>query len=274
MWEQLKKYNKQIVIAIILLCAFIFYSLNLKHKEHANIFERAVLNITSPLLNVIAGINNGVSSIWSDYLDLVGIRKENRTLRNNIKILNGRITEGREKDIENERLKRLLGMKEALRTPSVAATVIGEDSSPWFKTIIINRGSKDGIREGMPVVAADGIVGQTVKVAASSARVLLITDHASGVAGTVQRSRARGVVKGRGDGTCSLEFALSVEDVSVGDIVITSGIGGVFPKGLNVGEVSMVKKGEYGIFQTVQVKPAVNLSRLEEVIVLLQQPLE
>jgi len=159
-----------------------------------------------------------------------------------------------------------------LQIPSLAASVTGEDASPWFKTIMINRGEVDGLREGMPVVAADGIIGQLVKVVARSSRVLLITDHASGVASIIQRSRARGVVKGKGDGSCSLEFSMASEDVKVGDTVITSGIGGIFPKGLKIGEVSMVKKGEYGIFQTVEVRPTVNLARLEEVLVLLQQP--
>ncbi len=148
--------------------------------------------------------------------------------------------------------------------------MIGEDGSPWFKTILIDRGTADGLREGMPVVASDGVVGQLVKVTAGSSRVLLLTDHASGIAGIVERSRARGVVKGKGGGRCSLDFTLHEEDVKVGDTIIASGIGGVFPKGLPIGEVTMVKKGEYGIFQTVELRPRVNISRLEEVLVILQ----
>jgi rod shape-determining protein MreC len=274
MWEQLKKHKKHLGLAAILLAAFIFYSWNLKDKEHANLFERTVLNISSPIITSIARINNGVSGIWNDYLDLVGARKENKLLRENIKELNSRIIASREAMLANERLKKLLEMKESLKISSLTATVVGEDASPWFKTILIDRGSADGLKEGMPVIASDGIIGQIVKVAVKSSRVLLITDHASGVAGLIQRSRARGVVKGKGDGTCILEFSLSAEDVTVGDTVITSGIGGVFPKGLKIGEVSMVKKGEYGIFQTVDVRPTVNLARLEEVLVLLQPPLE
>jgi rod shape-determining protein MreC len=274
MWEQFRKYSKHLIAAAILLIAFIFYSLNLKDKEHANLFERTVLNISSPLFSVIASINTGASGIWKDYLDLVEVRKENKILRESVKVLNSRIIESREALLANERLNKLLGIKNSLHTPSLAAKVIGEDSSPWFKTILINRGAGDGLKEGMPVIASDGIIGQLVKVAEGSSRVLLITDHASGVAGIIQRSRARGVVKGKGDGTCSLEFSLATEDVTVGDTVITSGIGGIFPKGLNIGEVSMVKKGEYGIFQTVEIRPTVNLARLEEVLVLLQQSRE
>jgi len=274
MWELFRKYRKYFIVISLLLAAFIFYSWNLKHKERANLFERGVLNLMSPVNSVIAGLNRGVAEIWNDYLALVEVRKENKLLRHNMKVLNSRLMESREALVANERLKKLLDMKNAMQTPSLAASVTGEDASPWFKTIMINRGEVDGLREGMPVVAADGIIGQLVKVVARSSRVLLITDHASGVASIIQRSRARGVIKGKGDGTCSLEFSLASEDVKVGDTVITSGIGGIFPKGLKIGEVSMVKKGEYGIFQTVEVRPTVNLARLEEVLVLLQQPAE
>jgi rod shape-determining protein MreC len=274
MWELIKKYKRHIYIGIVLLAAFVFYSLNLKNIEKETLFERVVLNIMSPVNRVISRMNNGVTDIWNDYMALVEVRKENKQLRESVKILNSRLIESHESAIANERLKKLLDLKNSLKAPSLAASVIGEDGSPWFKTIMINRGESDGLKEGMPVIAADGVVGQLVKVVAKSSRVLLITDHASSVAGIIQRSRARGVVKGKGGESCTLDFSLAVEDVKVGDLVITSGIGRIFPKGLNIGEVTMVKKGEYGIFQTVDIRPAVNLSRLEEVLVLLQEPTE
>jgi rod shape-determining protein MreC len=272
MLELIRKYKAYLAVGAILLAAFIFYSLNLKDKENDHFFERWILNLMAPVSGAGARVNNGVANIWYDYLDLVGVRKENKQLRENIKILNSRIIESRETVLANERLKKLLDLKNSLQVPSLAASVIGEDGTPWFKTIMIDRGEADGLREGMPVIAANGVVGQLVKVAARSSRVLLITDHASGVAGIVQRSRARGVVKGKGGGRCSLDFSLSEEDVKVGDTVVTSGIGMIFPKGLSIGEVTMVKKGEYGIFQSVDVRPTVNLERLEEVLVLVQPP--
>jgi rod shape-determining protein MreC len=124
----------------------------------------------------------------------------------------------------------------------------------------------------MAVVAAEGVVGQIVKVASGTARVLLLTDHASGISATIQRSRARGVVKGKGEGLCSMEFTTREEDVKVGDVVITSGIGGLFLKGMPIGEVTMVKRGEYGIFQTVIIRPLVNIAHLEEVLVVQREP--
>ena len=270
MWELLRKYRIYVVVGVVLLAAFVFYSLNLKNKEHANAFESGVLNLMAPLSGVVAGVNRAATGVWSDYVDLLAVRKENKQLRESVKILNARLLEAGESVLANERLRKLLELKNSLHAPSLAASVIGEDSSPWFKTILIDRGAADGLREGMPVVASDGVVGQLVKVTAGSSRVLLLTDHASGIAGIVERSRARGVVKGKGGGRCSLDFTLHEEDVKVGDIIITSGIGRVFPKGLPVGEVTMVKKGESGIFQTVELRPRVNISRLEEVLVLLQ----
>lgn len=270
MWELLKKYRIYAVVGAVLLTAFVFYSLNLKNKERANAFERGVMNLMAPVSGVVDRMNGGVSGLWANYVDLLEVRKENKQLRESVKVLNSRLLEASEAVLANERLKKLLGLKNSLRAPTITASVIGEDGSPWFKTIVIDRGAADGLREGLPVVASDGVVGQLVKVAAGSSRVLLLTDHASGIAGIVQRSRARGVVKGKGGGRCSLDFTLREEDVKVGDIVVSSGIGGVFPKGLPVGEVTMVKKGEYGIFQTVELRPRVNISRLEEVLVILQ----
>jgi len=272
MWELIGKYRKYLFVGMVLLAAFVFYSLNLKNKEYDNPFERRVLNFMAPAHRVISRLNNGAAGVWNDYVDLVGVRKENKQLRESVKTLNSRVNESREAVLANERLKKLLDLKNSLSAPSLTASVVGEDGSPWFKTIMIDRGTVDGLREGMPVAAVDGVIGQLVKVADRSSRVLLITDHASGVAAIIQRSRARGVVKGRGGGSCALEFSLPGEDVKVGDTVITSGIGRKFPKGLPIGEVTMVKKGEFGIFQTVEVHPTVNLARLEEVLVLMQQP--
>jgi len=200
------------------------------------------------------------------------VKQENDRLKADIKQLNSALVTASEAIQENDRLVRLLDLRKTVKEPTVTASVIGEDVTPWFRTLTIDRGSADGILEGMPVLAADGIVGQTIKVATNSSRVLLLTDHASSISAMIQRSRARGVAKGRGDNLCSLEFTMRGEDVQVGDQVISSGIGGVFAKGLPIGEVTMVKKGEYGIFQTVTIRPYVNSAHLEELLVVLRVP--
>lgn len=272
MLELLRKYRVHLLIGLALLMAFFLYSVNLRNKVRPNPFERLVLSAFAPVQRSVARLNGAIVSVWDDYLNMVNVRKENRELLERIKVQNSRILASNEAVLANERLKKLLSLKEEVRAPSMAASVIGEDNTPWFKTLLIDRGGSDGLTEGMPVLSASGVIGQVVKVTPNSARVLLLTDHASAIAAIVQRSRARGVVKGKGSGLCSMEFALKDEDVKVGDVILTSGTGGIFPKGFPIGEVTMVKKGEYGIFQTIEVRPLVALSRLEEVLVLLQKP--
>jgi len=271
MWELFKKKRTFIAAAVALAAALIIYSYSLKSREHANPFERSVLTLSAPLMGVISGFNSQLLSFWNNYLALVSTRRENQTLRESVRQLNVRIIESQDALLENERLKMLLALKGTIALPSVAANVIGEDSAPWYRSIVVDRGSVDGLAEGMPVMATSGVVGRVVKVAANSARVLLLTDHASSIAAMIQRSRARGVLKGKGGGFCSLEFTAREDDVKVGDLVTTSGVGGVFQKGKVLGEVTMVRKGEYGMFQTIDVRPAVNTFHLEEVVVLLQR---
>lgn len=267
-----KKFGLVLLTGGGILAALVFYTVNIPHKRSANIIERGLLTVVAPIMGPASRVSGFFEDAWDNYINLVGVRQENLRLREEMKVLNNRIVASGETTLENQRLLRLLGMKVTLKPPAVTASVIGEDVSSWFKTLVIDRGGSSGITEGMAVVAADGVVGQIVKVAPNTSRVLLLTDHASGIAATIQRSRARGVVKGKGDGLCALEFATREEDVKVGDLVITSGIGGIFLKGIPIGEVTMVKRGEYGIFQTVTIRPMVNISHLEEVMVVQREP--
>jgi len=267
-----KKFGLVFLAGIGILGALVFYSLNIPHKRSANFVERGVLTVFAPVMKPAARVSGFFEDAWDDYLNLMGVRQENLRLRDEVKGLNARIIAAGETFLANQRLEKLLGMKNSIKVPVLTVTVVGEDLSSWFKTVVIDQGSSSGIAEGMAVVAADGVVGQVVKVASGTARVLLLTDHTSGIAATIQRSRARGVVKGKGEGLCSLEFTTREEDVKVGDMVITSGVGGVFLKGIPLGEVTMVKRGEYGIFQTVTIRPMVNIAHLEEALVVLKVP--
>lgn len=274
MFDFFRKYALSFLVGVGLLVALIVYSLNLPRAKEANWIERGVGGALAPVLAPAARLGSLPDRMWHNYLNLVQVRQENIRLREDIKGLNQSLAAAGEVLHENERLKRLLEMRKSVHEPTVAAAVIGEDVAPWFRTLTIDQGASIGIRDGMPVLAAGGVVGQTIKVTPHSSRVLLLTDHASGIAGLIQRSRARGVVKGKGESLCSLEFTMRDEDVTVGDLVVTSGVGGVFAKGLPIGTVSMVKKGQYGIFQAVTIKPAVTTAHLEEVLVVLRAPRE
>lgn len=263
----LKKYLFPLLTGFGILVALLVFSLNIPHNREANVIERSVLGALSPILKPFSAVGRFVEDIRDSYILLVDTHHENVRLREDIRSLNLRVVEGSEALLANQRLERLLDMKKSAKAATVSASVIGEDVTSWFRTLIINRGTSSGIREGMAVISADGVVGQTIKVSSETSRVLLLTDHASGISATIQRSRARGVVKGKGEMLCTLEFTTREEDVKVGDTVITSGIGGVFLKGLPIGEVTMVKRGEYGIFQTVSIRPVVNIPHLEELLV-------
>lgn len=263
----LKKYTSFVLIGVSCIAALAFYTFNIPKKRSANAIEKVLMTIFSPVMKPVSFISGGVEDLWDNYINLVDVRRENLRLREALQQQNSRIIEAEETFLANVRMEKLLDMKKKIKQVTLAATAIGDDITPWYHSLVLDRGSSAGLTEGMAVVAFSGVVGQIVKVAQNTSRVLLLTDHTSGIAATILRSRARGVVKGKGEGLCSLEFASREEDIKVGDIVVTSGIGGVFPKGLPIGDVTMVKRGEYGVFQTVTIRPSVQILHLEEMLV-------
>lgn len=268
----IKKYFALVIIGAACIAALVVYTVNIPNKRSANAAESLLLSIFAPVMRPSAAASGFVVNIWDNYLNLIDVRRENLMLREQIKQMNIRIIESQDALLANQRLEKLLEMKKKLKPNSLAVNAIGDDVTPWYHSLVIDRGASSAITEGMAVVAANGVVGQVVKVATNTSRVLLLTDHTSGIAATILRSRARGVVKGKGESGCTLEFASRDDDIKVGDMVVTSGIGGVFPKGIPIGEVTMVKRGEYGVFQTVAIRPSVQMSHIEEMLVLTGSP--
>ncbi|NTU71650.1 MAG: rod shape-determining protein MreC [Coriobacteriia bacterium] len=201
--------------------------------------------------------------------DLGVSRSQLETLRSQNDELRKRVSELEEARLENVRLKGIVAFVEATKTQSIGAKVIGRPTNSWEGVITIDRGTDDGVKAGMPVVGPAGLLGQTVDVTAQSARVRLITDPNSGVAGMLQSSRAEGIVKGSITGDLTFDYVSTATTARAGDVVITSGIGGVFPKGLIVGEVTRVKKGAADLFPEIELAPSSGLAGLEEVLVLI-----
>lgn len=272
MLELLRKYRTPLLAGCLVLAALLFYSAHLRQKDTANVFERVVLGITAPVQRGMDAFVDGVSGVWSRFLGVFGHSQDATRLASENRRLRSELEQLAEVRLENERLSRLLEFRETtdIQARALPARVIAEDASSWFRTVVIDRGSTDGVQDGMPVVVAEGVVGRVIKSAPDESRVLLITDASSAVAGLVQRSRARGVCRGQGE-SLTFDFAMHWEEIEEGDLIVTSGMGGVFPKGLSVGTVRRVQLNEYGLFQNVEVTPAVDFYRLEEVLVLLKE---
>ena len=203
----------------------------------------------------------------NSYTTLSGFRGENERLRNRIQQLEVERNRLLEAEATNRRLQQLLEFRSHLPSDSVTASIIGNSASSWFQSCLLDKGSADGVNKGMGVLTPLGVLGQVVSVTGRTAKVLLLTDPSSGIDVLVQRTRARGIVSGSLDYGTILKYVKRSEDVQEGDRLITSGIDGVFPKGLLVGTVIKVRKQQLGLFQLIEVTPAVLASRTEEVLV-------
>jgi rod shape-determining protein MreC len=204
--------------------------------------------------------------LWNHYFYLVSVSKTNDELRKSLIDALGKNNHCKEIELSNSRLRSLLSFQRTAGLGVVAAEVISKDPSPWFKSIVIDKGKADGLAKGMPVVASQGIVGLITNVSSRYANVLLIIDQNSAVDSLIQRTRARGILKGNSD-RCLFKYVLRKHDIAEGDTVISSGLDGVFPKGLLLGRVLEIIRSNSGIFQEVSVIPLVDFEKLEEVLV-------
>jgi rod shape-determining protein MreC len=201
---------------------------------------------------------------------LVGVREECDQLKRMLSNAEMERSLYLESELACKRLGKLLEVKSKVPHRLLLAQVAGLDPSGWSKTIIINKGTKDGVAKGMAVIAPGGIVGHVIKDFDWSAQVLLAIDRSSAIDALLQRTRFRGIVAGETDEICRLKYVVRKADVKIGDTVISSGLDGLFPKGLPVGSVSKVSRPTSGLFQEVQVRPFVNFKRLEEVLVVME----
>ncbi len=269
MWDWWRKNRPLVLGCVLLLTALLWYSVSLKRQDETSFFENLVLRATGPVQVGLNRLIGGAADIWDHYLYLVDTVDDNQLLLEENRRLNAELVRSDEVRLENQRLHLLLDFKETQEIATLPARVIAEDASSWFRTVTIDKGGEHGVTEGMPVVVAEGVVGRVVRSSPRFSRVLLVTDASSAVASLLQGNRARGVCRGQGE-LLVFDFVLRQEDVNVGDRVVTSGMGGVFPKGLVIGEVNTVDRQEFGLFQVVSVRSAVDFSHLEEVLVLLR----
>ena len=225
------------------------------------------LDLVTPLEKAMVGLQTGTAGVWHNYLYLRGVRQENRNLKGEIQRLRLEQVRMQEDAEQARRLQLLLGFKEQFISRTVAAQVIGSSGSQQSRSIYIDKGTLDGVDRDMAVITADGVVGKVLRVFNSTSQVLLIDDQTSGVGTILENSRLQGVLRGTSGGDIVLEKVMNDEHVTVGEKVLTSGGDQIFPKGLLVGRVGSSIRGPES-FLRIQVLPAADLSRLEEVLVI------
>jgi len=231
------------------------------------------MEVCSPFQKAATFMIDTVQGTFQHYVFLVNLEKENRMLKKKIAELQEKDQQRKEMRLANERLRELLQFREKNSPSMVGAEVIGRDPSSWFKSITIDKGERDGVKKGMAVISPAGVIGQVLKTAPHYAVVLLITDYNSAIDTMVERTRAKAIVEGKGENRCQLKYLLRADEVAVGDIVVTSGLGGNFPKGLMVGEIKQVDKKGHGVFQFAELIPSVDMTRLEEVFIIMEPSL-
>lgn len=265
----LARYRRAVILTTALVLSFLLMTLQVRHESGVVTFTRqALLFVVSPFIKVTSATIRGVTGTWRDYVDLRALREENKRLQLETTTLKRRLEQLQDQALETQRLERLLAMRQASRAEFLTARVVGKDATNWFKTILLDRGSLEGIRRNQSVLAPDGLVGRVVEVTPSSARVQLLTDPVSAVGGLIQRTRVTGIVSGNLGAGARVRYLPLMADVAVGDEVLTSGMGGVFPKGILIGRITSVERKSGALFQEATLQSAVDLSRLEEVLIL------
>lgn len=254
---------------LILVLALLFIMMAVQVRAGgASDTETLLLRIASPVIRLSSGITGSLTGVWDGYVALRGLREDNKGLEAELTRLRLELHELEEARLQNSRLRSLLELQEGIGAPSLAATVVGNRAAGLSRTILINRGSADGVAPNMPVVAPDGIVGRVWSVTPHVSKVQLITDGDAGTAVLVQRTRVQGILLGRGADLCSMEYVSRLDDVQKGDLIVTNGLDGIYPKGLPIGPVYRIAQGQ-GILRRITVEPRVKFNRLEEVLVLL-----
>ncbi|MDD5722750.1 MAG: rod shape-determining protein MreC [Syntrophales bacterium] len=266
-----KRVYTVVVVLILVAVSLISFSFYSKSPEKTGFFRKVVLAAAVPLGGAVNSALGSVGMAWKRYVLLVGLGEKNRGLEREIASLTREVNDLREMSLECIRLRKLMDMRHAIGIPSVAAKVVGKNRLSVFRTVLIDKGTADGIEVGFPVVASEGVAGRIIEVSWNVSKVLLLVDYNSNIDALVQRNRCQGVLRGAGASECLLKYVQRSEDVQVGDVVISSGLDGVFPKGLPLGMVTAVEEKDAALFQKVKVSPALDIAKLEEVLVVVKK---
>ncbi len=234
-------------------------------------WQAVMLEIAVPIQDVVAAPVDAARGLWAEYVALLDVRERNERLRGRVAELEEANLQYREALVASGHLQQIAAMRDEFEIPMLPSEVVGLDVMPWFRSVLVDRGGAHGVRAGNPVITAEGVVGLVTATSRHAAKTMLLLDRQSAIDGIVQRSRARGIVRGQGTDRLAFEFVVRGGDVKLGDVVITSGLGAVYPKGLRIGEVVELLDREGGLLQTATLRPAVDFGRLEQVFVMMRR---
>ncbi len=267
MLKLIKQYRFYLILLLFLLIPILSIDSTNRTPREYRLYDRVALTITTPFEIAIHWTLDSMVTFYENYIALWKTRGENESLMNENRKLVNTILNLRELEQENIRLRNLFQFKENFKIDTVMARMIAKDVSTEFRAIRINRGKDSGIQPNMAVMNAEGVVGRILRVDEHTSDVVTLLDPLSAIDAYIMRSRARGIVEGLTDSLCQLKFALRVDDIQPGDLLLSSGLGGNFPKGVPVGTIIKVTRKSFGITQKVEVKPSVDFSKVEEVLV-------
>jgi rod shape-determining protein MreC len=274
--NQYRRYRDILIVVALLAVPFFFLRANIGDPRAVTSFDRAVMRISVPVQYASSALARGLSNLWGDYVYLVEVKADNQRLFYENARLRDRVRHLEQEEVENRRLKRLLGLKESIPGDLISAQVIGKDLTEFFRvaSVTLDRGGRE-VRPNMPVIALDGVVGKVQRVSGDRVDVLLAVDSGSGIDVVDELTGARGFIRGMADQgryACRAELVQRSDEINVGDLLVTSGVGRAFPRGVPVARVTKVNKRDFGIYQEVEAAPTVDFSRLEEVLIITSPP--
>ena len=253
---------------VVTLGHIILISAQVNSRSGVPVLEQVTFGVFAEVQRSMTVVVSGVRHFWSGYVGLRDVREENAELKQQLADAQIQLQQQRALADRSRGLDRLLGLRERLTLNTVAAEVIALGATPDFRTMTIDKGSQQGLKSDMAIIAPAGVVGRVVVPSLRAAKVQLLIDRNAAAGALIERSRAQGVVVGAGDELLRLEYVSEIADVVVGDVVVTSGIDGIFPKGFIIGRVETVERSGR-TYRRVTVSPAVDFSSLEEVLVVL-----
>jgi rod shape-determining protein MreC len=274
--------GNRILLGVLVLAHLVAISHQVDGGGGVSLLERGLFALFSPLQRAAAGLVGGLDAVWTGYLDLRGVRAENRRLRERVQGLETALQERQAGAAEAGRLRQLLELRQRLPFATISAEVVARDGMPWYRVIVINKGSQDGVGLNAPVISATGVVGRVIKRGLRAARVQLLLDRDSAIGALVERTRAAGIVAGQvgspdasrgatAPGELVMKYVPAAVDVAEQDLVVTSGTDQIYPKGLVIGRVISASVGA-GLFKEIRIAPSASFDRLEEVLVLSAAP--